>query len=124
MLEQTIRVPDAHHPIAIERNRGRVVVTVDGQVIADTRRALTLREAGLEAVTYIPRADVRLEALERSPTATYCPYKGEATHFTITSRNRRSADACWSYRSPYWAVAEIENHLAFDRAGVDLIEEC
>jgi uncharacterized protein (DUF427 family) len=122
MIEKTIKVPDDNHPIAIERSSKRVVVMVAGKVVADTRRALTLREAGHPSVHYIPRHDVHMEALERSQTASYCPYKGEAAHFHISEDGKRLADAAWTYRTPYWAVAEIENYLAFDPDRVDRIE--
>jgi uncharacterized protein (DUF427 family) len=122
MIEKTIKVPDDDHPIAIERTSKRVVVMAAGKVVADTRRALTLREAGHPSVHYIPRYDVHMEALECSQTASYCPYKGDASHFHISEDGKRLADAAWTYRTPYWAVAEIENYLAFDPERVDRIE--
>jgi uncharacterized protein (DUF427 family) len=121
MNEQTIKVPDEGHPITIERSPRRVVVFARGKVIADTERALTLREADRPSVLYIPRRDVAMDALQRSRTASYCPYKGEASHFSIGEGGRR-ADAAWAYDAPYWAVAELENHLAFNPEIVDRIE--
>jgi uncharacterized protein (DUF427 family) len=122
MNEQSIKVPDEGHPITIERNPGRVVVFARGEVIADTERALTLREADHPSVLYIPRRDVSMGALRRSKTASYCPYKGEACHFSIGDEGRRPGDAAWAYDAPYWAVAEIENHVAFNPELVDRIE--
>ena len=78
MTERIIKIPGPDHPITIEPNQGRVIVTVGGRVIADTREALTLREASYPPVQYIPRKDVDMAALIRSETTTYCPYKGEA----------------------------------------------
>jgi uncharacterized protein (DUF427 family) len=121
MNEQSIKVPDEGHPITIERNPRRVVVFARGKVIADTERALTLREADCPSVLYIPRRDVAMGSLQRSGTASYCPYKGEASHFSIGDGKRRG-DAAWAYDAPYWAVAELENHLAFDPEIVDRIE--
>lgn len=120
--EKTIKVPDDTHPITIERNSTRVVVILAGKIVADTRRALTLHEANHPSVYYIPRHDVHMAALERSATASYCPYKGEASHFHISEGDVRRVDAAWTYSAPHWAVAEIEDHLAFDAAHVDRIE--
>ena len=122
MIEQTIKVPDEKHPIAIERTLERVVVFARGKVIADTERALTLREADQPSVLYIPRRDVAMQALRRSRRASYCPYKGEASLFSICDEDRCSEDAAWAYDAPYWAVAELENHVAFDPKRVDRIE--
>ena len=122
MIEQTIKVPDAGHPITIERNPQRVVVFAAGKVIADSERALILREADQASVFYIPRRDVAMDALQRSQLASYCPYKGEASHFGLSDGARRGDDVAWTYDAPYWAVAELENHLAFNPSGVDRIE--
>jgi len=114
MVDDTIKVPDHNHPILIERSSKRVVVIFAGKLLADTCRALTLHESGQPAVHYIHRLDVHMEVLERSPTTRYCPYKGEASHFHVNAAGIRLVDAAWNYRTPYWAVAEIENYLAFD----------
>jgi len=76
---KTIKIPGPDHPITIERNPARVVVTVAGRVIADTREALTLSEAHYSAVQYIPRKDVHMTLLSRTDRTTYCPYKGDAS---------------------------------------------
>src|SRR5690349_14479204 len=103
-----IKVPGPDHPISIERNSRRVVVSVSGRVIADTREALTLREARYPAVQYIPRKDVDTTLLVRTDRATYCPYKGDASYFSVPMGGERSIDAAWSYETPYAAVAEIK----------------
>jgi uncharacterized protein (DUF427 family) len=118
-----IKIPGPDHPIAIERNPARVVVSVAGRIIADTRDALTLREAHYPAVQYIPRKDVDMALLERTDHATYCPYKGDCTYFSIPLGGERSTNAVWSYEAPYAAVAVIEGHLAFYLDRVDAIEE-
>jgi uncharacterized protein (DUF427 family) len=123
MLEKVIRVPDDAHPITIEHSLGRVVVKAAGKVLAESGRALALRESGRPAVLYIPRKDVRLDSLERSPIASYCPYKGDAQHYDIAAENTRIANACWSYNEPHWAVAEIEKHIAFDPDLIDCVEQ-
>ncbi|WP_404711867.1 DUF427 domain-containing protein [Sphingomonas sp. MMS24-J13] len=123
MAEKAIKIPGPDHPIGIERNPKRVVVTLGGKVIADTTAALVLREASYPAVQYIPRADVDMAALERSDTHSYCPYKGEASYFSIPAGGDRSIDAIWTYEAPYDAVAPIKDHLAFYPGRVDQIDE-
>jgi uncharacterized protein (DUF427 family) len=117
-----IKIPGPDHPISVEHNSGRVVVTVGGKVIADTRDALTLHEAHYPAVQYIPRRDVDMAALARTDRITYCPYKGDAAYFSIPVGGERSIDAVWTYETPYPAVADIKDHLAFYPDRVDAIE--
>jgi uncharacterized protein (DUF427 family) len=123
MTARTIKIPGPDHPITVERNPKRVVVTLGGKVIADTTDALTLREANYPAAQYIPRKDVDMAALERSEHQSYCPYKGEAAYFSIPAGGERSVNAIWTYETPYDAVAEIKDHLAFYPDRIDAIEE-
>jgi len=120
---KTGKIPGPDHPISIEHHPSRVVVTVAGQEIADTRDALTLRETHYPAVFYIPRKDVDMAKLERTDHASYCPYKGDAAYFSIPSGGERSVNAIWTYESPYPAVEPIRDHLAFYADRVDSIEE-
>lgn len=123
MADRILRIPGPDHPITIERNGGRVVVTLGWHVLADTRDALTLLEANHSPVQYIPREDVDMSALARSRTTTYCPYKGEAVYFSLPAGGERSVDAIWTYEAPYDAVAEIKGRLAFYPDRVDAIEQ-
>jgi uncharacterized protein (DUF427 family) len=123
MTTKTIKLPGSDHPITIEPNLKRVVVSVAGRVIARTREALTLREASYPPVQYIPRKDVDMTLLKRSAHATYCPYKGDCAYFSIPSGGERTINAVWTYEAPYDAVAAIRNHLAFYPDRVDVIEE-
>lgn len=123
MNERTIKIPGPDHPITIAPNPRRVTVTLGGKVIADTARALTLREASYPPVQYIPREDVDMAALERTAHATWCPYKGEASYFSIPAGGERSVNAIWTYETPHDAVASIKNHLAFYPDRIDAIEE-
>ena len=122
MTTKRILKPGPDHPITIEPTAGRVVVTVGGRTIADTKSALTLREAAYPAVQYIPRSDVDMSLLDRSETASYCPYKGDAAYFSIIVGEDRRPDAIWTYEAAYPAVAEIEGHLAFYPDRVDSID--
>src|SRR3984893_14398140 len=117
-----IKIPGPQHTISVERSSSGVVVAVADRVIADTREALTPREAHYPAVQYIARKDVDMEQLTRSDRTTYCPYKGDAAHFSIPAGGERSSDAVWSYETPYAAVAGIKDHLAFYPDRVDTIE--
>ena len=118
-----IKVPGPDHPITIERNPNRVVVSAGGRVVADTRDALTLREASYQPVQYIPRKDVDMALRVRTDHATYCPYKGDCAYFSIPLGGERATNAVWSYEAPYAAVAVIKDHLAFYPDRVDAIDE-
>ena len=119
MSSRQAKVPGPDHPITIERHAGRVVVSVAGRIVADTRNALTLREASYPAVQYIPRSDVDMSLLERTEHATYCPYKGDCSYYSIPAGGDRARNAVWSYESPYPAMVAIAGHVAFypDRIG-------
>jgi uncharacterized protein (DUF427 family) len=123
MNPKTIKIPGPDHPITITRNPARVVVSVGGRTIADTREALTLREAAYPAVQYIPRKDVDMSQLERSSHATYCPYKGDCAYYSIPAGAERSVNSVWTYEAPFAAVTEIKDHLAFYPDRVDSIQE-
>jgi uncharacterized protein (DUF427 family) len=98
-------------------------VSVAGRVVADTRSALTLREATLPAVQYVPRSDVDMSLLQRTTHATYCPYKGDCAYYSIPAGGERSVNAVWTYEQPYAAVAPIKDYLAFYPSRVDSIQE-
>jgi uncharacterized protein (DUF427 family) len=122
-IARPIKVPGPDHPITIERNPNRVMVSAAGRVIADTRDALTLREAAYPAVHYIPRKDVDMVLLQRTDHSTYCAYKGDCAYFSIPLGGERSTNAVWTYEAPYAAVMSIKDHLAFYPHLVDAIEE-
>jgi uncharacterized protein (DUF427 family) len=112
--------PSKAHPITVEPTGRRVTVTVNGEVVARTDAALTLQESTYPAVQYVPLADVSADALQRSDTTTYCPYKGDASYYDVTAAGETVADAIWTYEEPYPAVAAIAGHVAFypDKADV------
>lgn len=96
----------------------RVQVSVRGEVIADTRDALELREASYPVVYYVPRKDVKMERLTRTAHTTYCPFKGHASYFSLAGGPE---NAVWSYEQPYDEVSVIKDHLAFYPDKVDAI---
>lgn len=114
MSHPEIKEPSAGHPITIEPTKGRVQVRVNGELIADTTSALGLQEATLPLVQYIPLTDVVQERLARTDTSSYCPFKGEASYYSVTTAAGDTVkDAIWTYEQPYPAVAAIAGHVAF-----------
>lgn len=122
MTDKPRKIPGPDHPITIEHNPAHITVSVGGRVIADTRNALTLREASYPAVHYIPRKDVDMALLQRTEHSTYCPYKGDCSYYSIPSGGTKSVNAVWTYEAAYPAVAQINDHLAFYPDRVDKIE--
>lgn len=118
-----MKLPGPDHPITIAPNPRRVRVRLGGQVVADTVAALTLREAAYPPVQYIPRADAAMALLRRTERRTHCPYKGDASYFSIEAGGARAENAVWSYEQPYPAMAAIADYLAFYPDRVEVIEE-
>ncbi|MEF0940422.1 DUF427 domain-containing protein [Rhizobium sp. BR 362] len=121
MSEKLIKIPGPDHPITIENKRAHVTVSVAGKVIADTRDALSLKEASYPAVIYVPRGDVDMSALRRTDHATYCPYKGDCSYYSIPAGGERSVNAVWTYENPHASVSEIKDYMAFYPDRVDAI---
>jgi uncharacterized protein (DUF427 family) len=122
MSAKPVRIPGPDHPITIEKTPQRVRVTVAGKTIADSRDALTLREASYPPVHYIPRKDVDFALLQRTAHTSHCPYKGDASYYSIVPGGERSVNAIWTYETPHPAVAQIKEHVAFYPNRVDAIE--
>lgn len=114
-----MKLPGPDHPIAIAPTQGRVVVKIGGDIVADTRNALTLTEASYPPVQYIPRKDARMDKLTRSTHQTHCPYKGDAAYYSLDAG---AENLVWTYEQPYPAVAAIEGYIAFYPNKVDSIE--
>jgi uncharacterized protein (DUF427 family) len=123
MVEKLIKVPGPDHPITIETNPHRIVVTLGGQTLAETNSALTLHEAEYPAVHYIPRADVDMTRLARTAHTTYCPFKGDCSYFSLPDAGERGVNAVWTYEAPFPAVEAIKDHLAFYRDRVEIKED-
>ena len=113
-MTRTVKIPDASHPITIRPTSARVTVRVGGTVVARTDNALSLAEASYPVVQYIPVADVDQSLLERTTTQSYCPYKGDASYYTVKAPDGTTEkDVVWTYEHPYPSVAEIAGHVAF-----------
>ena len=123
MQTKSIKIPGPDHPITIEKSDSRIRVSIAGRVVADTHDALTLREAAYPAVQYIPRKDVDMSLLERTDHTSYCPYKGDASYYSIPVGGERSVNAVWTYEQPFDAVSQIKDYVAFYPDRVDSIEE-
>ena len=118
-----MKIPGPDHPITLAPNAKRVRVMFNGRIVANTVRALTLREASYPPVQYIPREDADMALFSRTAHGTHCPYKGDAAYFSLNVDGRASENAVWTYEAPYPAMAEIKAYLAFYPSCVDRIEE-
>lgn len=123
MADKQVLIPGPDHPITLEKNPARVVVTVAGKVVADSRNSLILRESTYPGVVYIPREDVDVTLIERTEHTTWCPFKGDASYYSIPAGGERSTNAIWAYEAPHDAVADIKDHVAFYPDRVDSIDE-
>lgn len=119
-MSREMKEPGADHPITVEKNPARVTVRVGDVVVADTTAALALYESNYPATQYIPLADVDQSLLTTTETSTYCPYKGDASYYTLTTPAGELTDVIWTYRAPYPAVAEIADHVAFYASKVEI----
>jgi uncharacterized protein (DUF427 family) len=123
MADTRMKTPGPDHPITIAPSGKRIRVLWRGKVVADSSRAVALKETTYPAVHYIPRSDVDMSLLQRTAHRSYCPYKGEASYYSLAAEGADAENAVWSYEDPYPAMAEIRDYLAFYPNKVDRIEE-
>ncbi|MFD5977006.1 DUF427 domain-containing protein [Streptomyces bacillaris] len=107
------RATRGHH-ITVEPGTVRVRAVHDGQVLAESRRPLVLRETGCPDRYYLPPEDVRTELLTPSETTTHCPFKGDASYWSVPG----AADLLWAYPEPKAEVAAIKGHFCFYETAV------
>ena len=105
------KFPD--YRVDLEANSEHVRVTLAGEVLADSRRTLVVRETKHEPVVYFPKEDVRFERLERTDHESFCPFKGEAGYCTIRVADRVEENAVWGYEAPFDEVAGLAGYVAF-----------
>lgn len=122
-MSREMKTPGPDHPITVEKNPARVTVRVGDQVVADSTAALVLQESNYPAVQYIPLADVDQSLLRETATSTYCPFKGDASYYTLTTPDGELTDVIWTYHEPYPAVAAIVDHVAFYANKVNITVE-
>jgi uncharacterized protein (DUF427 family) len=108
-----MKLPGPDHPISITPNSRRVRVSAGGVVVAETTQALTLKEANYPAVQYIPREDAKMALIKRTDRTTHCPYKGDASYFSIVADGKTLENSSWTYETPFPAMAAIAGYLAF-----------
>ena len=108
-----MKTPGPDHPITITPAATRWRAKFAGHVIADSADALILQESTYPPVVYFPRADVSMDFMRRTDRSTHCPYKGDASYFTLLMDGKFAENAGWSYEQPFPAMAGIENRLAF-----------
>ena len=110
------------HTITTGPAEGIVTARWGGEVIAQSRDALVLRETGLPPVTYFPIEDVRMDLLHRTEHHTRCPFKGEASYWSIEVGGRRSEDIAWAYEDPLPARADLKGRIAFYADRLDALD--
>jgi len=120
MTPPQMKIPGPEHPITVVRGASPLVVKIAGRQIGESLEPLILHEARYPAVPYIPRGDLDMSLFTRTATTTHCPYKGDATYFSITVAGKTYPDAAWSYETPYPAVEGIAGHIAFYPDRVDV----
>ncbi len=117
-----MKIPGPDHPIALEPSRQRVRATFDNHVIADTDDALVVREADYPPVVYFPMDDVEMSFLAKTDRATTCPYKGQASYWSIYMDGRLAENSVWAYEDPYPAMAALRGRVAFYPNVVEVYE--
>ena len=111
------KYPD--HIVTLEPVVGSVRVEAFGQTVADTIAAIRVRESRYAPVIYVPRGDVRFDLLQPSELTTHCPFKGDASYWSIRVGDHHIGDAAWGYASPYDEVAELAGYVAFYTNRID-----
>jgi len=115
--------PGHAHAITIEKNPDRITVTFNGTVLADTQNALVLKEGPLPPANYIPREDVQMSYLQRTDYSTHCPFKGDASYFSVSVNGKTAENAVWTYEAPIDSVAQIKDYVVFYPEKMDAIKE-
>lgn len=116
-------LPGPEHPFVLEPLSARIMVLLDGEVIADSRRVICLREGNLPPVLFFPPGDVRMAALEPTRFRTHCPYKGDAHVWHVRAIRTAVTAAAWSYDRPHPVVAGLRGYIAFDVERMDQVLE-
>jgi uncharacterized protein (DUF427 family) len=111
------------HPIRIEPNPHRIRIRLGGKTVVDTTRALTLFEASYPGVQYVPREDADMSLLARTEHHTHCPYKGDASYYSVQADGKTVENAVWTYEKPFPDVAQIAGYLAFYPNKVEITVE-
>ena len=108
-----MKLPGPDHPITLTPATQRWRARCAGQVIADSTAAIILQEASYPPVVYFPRADVEMGFMSRTDRSTHCPYKGDASYYTVLMDGQFAENSVWTYELPYPAMEAIAERLAF-----------
>lgn len=111
------------HTVTTQSTADHVTITVGGTVIAESRRPVVLDETGLPRRYYLPREDVRMDLLRPTSFHTTCPFKGEASYFTLDLDGTSHDGIVWTYETPIPGAAEIASLLCFYSERVDMTVE-
>lgn len=117
-----MKIPGPDHPITVTPATRRWRAMFSGHVIADTEDALILEESTYPARVYFPRDDVSMEYFSRTSHATHCPYKGDASYYTLLMDGQFADDVAWSYEDPFPAMSSIAGRLAFYTDRIEVYE--
>ena len=101
------------HTITLSPNPATVVASVDGAEIARSANVLTMHEGDYPPVQYFPRADVNEALLEATDHTSHCPFKGDASYWSIRAGEQVLENAVWGYEAPYDEMAQIAGYVAF-----------
>jgi uncharacterized protein (DUF427 family) len=107
------------HKLSFEDRPGRVRASVDGKQVFDTTRAKLLREGRLEPRVYVPVEDLNKAVLEPSDHSTHCPFKGDASYWSIRVGDRLVENAIWTYPKPIDSAPWLEGYASVYREKVD-----
>ena len=111
-----------NHKVELIKSDKHVWVIFNGEVVADSRRAIIVDESAYQPVYYFLREDARMDYMQRTDHHTYCPFKGEASYYTLAVGDRKEENAVWTYEEPYDEVRELKDYIAFYADLVDKIE--
>jgi len=120
-IAEAVEAPPAHtgYRVVIEPSPARVRAVFGGETVADSARALVMHETRLPPVYYFPRADVRMDLLRRTDRLTHCPFKGNASYWSLAAGGAVAENAAWSYEDPYDESSSVEGYIAFDWETID-----
>jgi uncharacterized protein (DUF427 family) len=107
------------HTITTEPTTDRVRVVHAGETLADSTRALVLHETGLPPRYYLPPEDVRMDLLEPTDFSTTCPFKGDASYWTLRIGDQTLTGVAWSYLDPLDERTDIAGRISFYADRVD-----
>ena len=101
------------HTLYFEDSPRRVRVVFNGETVADSKRVKLMHETGLLPIYYLPEEDVWTDLLEETDHTTHCPFKGDASYWSVRVGDRVAENAVWSYPEPLEGAPPIAGYLAF-----------